>query len=378
MRNNDEKLYTILKEDTMIPGKVERAIQEAYTQLENGEVKRKSSTYVSPKRRFRTAAAIGIVTLAIGTTAYAAATGQSAILNSLSMFGKTLPEPAESLIETEIAQQKADNDIVNFSVREALCDKNTIIVAVEAKAAEPDKYLLVPYHYGIQDEDNAKKMNMANLNPSMPEKKMKIANYVKKYNKEILPINVDINIDESSTFVFNLEKDGTAVFTYVFENVSKETAINLSYRADVLYDGEYTMNTYDFTVNDNSQENETAIYHTESNNPVSGTNIIIDELKFEKSEFEITATLTYHYADNSEEMTVDYSDYVDFYFFDPDGKKFEKGPGMSQGITPGENKVFTQIESLAVTDLPEQITLQAESLATQEVLGSIKVYRTDK
>ena len=291
MRHKDDKLYDILKEDTMIPGKVERAIQETYTQIESGKVDRKSSTYVSPKRRFRTAAAIGIAALAIGTTAYAAATKQSAILNSLSMFGLTLPEQAESLIETEIAQEKTDNDIVNFSVREALCDKNTIIVSVEAKAAEPDKYLLVPYYYRIQDGENAKKMNMANLNPSMAEKKMKIADYAKKYNKEILPVNVDMNSEGCSTSIFNLEKDGTAVFTYTFENVSKETMINLSYQADVLYDGEHIMNTFDFTVNNNSQENETAIYRTESNEPVSGTNVIIDELKFQILIFQISIHL---------------------------------------------------------------------------------------
>lgn len=36
MRNGDERLYDILKEDTMIPSKVERKIQDTYTEIESG------------------------------------------------------------------------------------------------------------------------------------------------------------------------------------------------------------------------------------------------------------------------------------------------------------------------------------------------------
>lgn len=361
----------------MIPGEVEHAVQEAYAQIESGKVERKSSTGQDSRWNFRRAAAIAIATLAIGTTAFAA-TRQSTIFDYFSGYtnGRALPEQAKSLIETEIAQKKVDNGIVSFSVREALCDKNTIFVAIEAKAAEPDKYLLVPEWYHIQDGDYAKKMNMSSLNPSMPEKKMKIADYLEKYNKELLPISLDLDTgaDETSSF-FNLEEDGTALFTWVSENIIHKETMNLSCRTDVSYHGELLTDMLDFTINDSSEENEIFLYRAAGNEPVKGTNVIIDELKLEKSAINITCTLTSHYAGDPEKIPEDFSIPL-FSFFGPDGKQLKNGPGIPGGAERKDG-VFTQTETLALTELPEQITLQSAEGASK-TFGPVTVYRTDK
>lgn len=253
MRNSDERLYDILKEDTMIPNKVEHTIQDTYAQIESGKASRKSSTsYAAPKRRFRTAAAVAVAALAIGTTAYAAAR-HSAILDSFAKYdtGRELPEQAKNLIETDVAQEKAQEGVVNFKVREALCDKNNIVVAVEAEAADPDKYLIVPED--MQGTEELKTMLMENLNPSMDEKDMTIAEYAKKYNKEILPVGVSVDTGAGvSSIDFNLEEDGKGVFTCQSENVTKKTVMNLSCYTAIFYNGDIVKNTFDFKVNDNS------------------------------------------------------------------------------------------------------------------------------
>lgn len=377
MNKSDERLYDILKEDTMIPNKVEHTIQDTYAQIEGGKVNRKNSTvFVVPKRRLRTAAAIAVTALAIGTTAYAAAK-HSAILDSFAKYdnGRELPEQAKSLIETDIAQEKAQDGVVNFKVREALCDKNNIVVAVEAKAADMEKYLLVPED--MQSEDDWKQMTMENLNSSMAEKDMTIADYAKKYNKEILPVGVSVDTGAGvSSIGFNLEEDGTGVFTCQSENVSKKAVMNLSCHTAVFYQGDIVKKSFDFNVNDNSKANKTVIYRAVSNQAVEGTNLVIDEVKFEQSAIDIKSTITYHYAGNPEKITEDDED-TGFFFFGQNGKRLKDGAGMAGGCTK-KNGVFTQTDSLALTELPEQLTLQAKNVMTKEQYGFIKIYRADR
>lgn len=377
MMYSDEQLYDILKEDTMIPNKVERTIQEAYSQIESGKTSHKNGTvYAAPKRSFRTAAAIAIAALAIGTTAYAAAK-HSAILDSFAKYdnGRELPEQAKNLIETDIVQEKAQEGTVNFKVREALCDKNNIIVAVEAKAADFDKYLIVPED--LQNEEDWKRMTMENLNPSMAEKDMTIAGYAKKYNKEILPVGVSVDTGAGvSSIGFNLEEDGTGVFTCQSENISKKAVMNLSCHTSIFYRGDIVKDSFDFKVSDNSKANKTIIFRAENNKAVEGTNLVIDEVKFEKSAIDIKSTITYHYVGDPEKITENDED-TGFFFFDENGEQLKNGAGMAGGCTK-ENGVFTQTDSLALTELPEQLTLQAKNVMTKETFGSIKIHRADK
>ena len=55
---------------------------------------------------------------------------------------------AEKLVETNVEQVSTEkSDIskwVSTKVLEAVCDKNSVMVEIEAKPVEPDKYLLVP------------------------------------------------------------------------------------------------------------------------------------------------------------------------------------------------------------------------------------------
>lgn len=374
MRQNEERLYHILKEDAMIPNKVEQKMQETYSKIEGGDIRQKRViTDTTSKYKFRAAAAVAFTVLAIGTTAYAAAR-HSAILDSFAKFdsGRELPEQARSLIQTEVDQEKVQDGYVNFKVREALCDKNNIVVAVEAKAAEPDKYLLVPED--LQGEEDLNNMVMENLNPAMKEKDMTIADYAKKYHKEILPVGVGVDTGAGvSSIDFKLEEDGTGIFTCSSENVSKKMAMELSCSTSIFYKDDIIRDSFGFTVNDNSKAVETVVYRTKGQAEVEGTKLVIDEIKFEKSATDMKGTITYHYAGNPSDITEEDED-TGFFLFDQNGKQLKDGVGMP-GSSSHEKGKFTQADSYALTELPEQLTLQAKNVMTKEVYGKINVYR---
>lgn len=376
MRQDEERLYHILKEDAMIPNKIEQRMQEAYSSIENGDIRRKKVIAdISPKHKFRVAAAAALTVLALGTTAYAAVR-HSAILDSFSKYdsGREMPEQAKSLIQTEIDQDKAQDGLVNFKVREALCDKNNIVVAVEAKAAELDKYLIVPED--LQSEEDLKLMTMENLNLSMKEKDMTIADYAKKYNKQILPVGVSVDTGAGvSSIDYTLEEDGTGVFTCSSENVSRKKVMELSCSTSIFYENDIIRDSFDFAVNDNSKAVETVVYRAKGQAEVDGTKLVVDEVKFEKSAIGMKGTITYHYAGNPSKITEDDED-TGFFLFGQDGKQLKDGVGLSGGSSK-ENGKFTQVGSYALTDLPEQLTLQAKNVMTKEVFGKIKVYRVD-
>lgn len=361
----------------MIPNKVEQKMQETYSKIADGNIQpKKVITDTTSKYKFRAAAAVAFTVLAIGTTAYAAAR-HSAILDSFAKYdsGRDLPEQAKSLIQTEIDQEKVQDGMVDFKVREALCDKNNIVVAVEAKAAEPDKYLLVPQD--LRGEEDINCMVMENLNPTMEEKDMTIADYAKKYHKEILPVGVSVDTGAGvSSIDFKLEEDGTGVFTCSSENVNKKTVMDLSCSTSIFYEDDIIRDSFDFTVNDNSKATETIVYRAEGQTEVEGTKLVIDEIKFEKSAIDMKGTITYHYAGNPSDITEDEED-TGFFLFDQNGKQLKDGVGMP-GSSSNKNGKFTQVDSYALTDLPEQLTLQAKNVMTKEVYGKIKIYRVDE
>ncbi|MCB5531957.1 hypothetical protein, partial [Thomasclavelia ramosa] len=53
-----------------------------------------------------------------------------------------MPEEAKGLIEKDPVQQEDGDSILTYTVKEALCDKNSVQVVVEVTAKERGKYLL--------------------------------------------------------------------------------------------------------------------------------------------------------------------------------------------------------------------------------------------
>lgn len=73
-----------------------------------------------------------------------------------------MPEEAQALIEKEPVQQEDGDSIITYTVKEALCDKNSVQIVVEATAKERGKYLLVG-----QDTIEEDKVNNLGINSDL-------------------------------------------------------------------------------------------------------------------------------------------------------------------------------------------------------------------
>lgn len=90
------------------------------------------------------AAVICIALLGAGIGVYAAV-NYFGILDFTNRTYKEVPEEAVSQIQTNIEITQGDNDtIFNCSVKEALCDSQSITLVYEVSAKDTDKYLFIP------------------------------------------------------------------------------------------------------------------------------------------------------------------------------------------------------------------------------------------
>ncbi|MBQ9989406.1 MAG: hypothetical protein IJP31_00465 [Lachnospiraceae bacterium] len=138
----DEKLEQILRQalapkidDSEI--KIDRKVRRKKMKKE------KKNTY----RSFPTAAAIILAVLLIGGGSVYAAREYFGLLDFSSDTRVMIPEEAETLIEKDIDQvieENSENTIINCSVREALCDREMIMIVYEVSAKEQGKYLFIP------------------------------------------------------------------------------------------------------------------------------------------------------------------------------------------------------------------------------------------
>lgn len=97
--------------------------------------------------RFPMAAAI-ILAILIGTGGTVYAVFQYfGLLDFTDHLKEKIPQEAVELIEREIAQTPIEdgrNTFINLSVKEALCDSETIMIVYEVSAEESGKYLFIP------------------------------------------------------------------------------------------------------------------------------------------------------------------------------------------------------------------------------------------
>lgn len=110
--------------------------------LEVNQMKKTRNKKYSMKRV--AAAVICIALLGAGTGVYAAVK-YFGILDFTNRANKEVPEVAVPQIQTNIETTQGDNDtIFNCTVREALCDSQSITLVYEVSAIDRDKYLFVP------------------------------------------------------------------------------------------------------------------------------------------------------------------------------------------------------------------------------------------
>ena len=157
----DDKLFDIFSEETDVPECVCRRVDETLEMIENSAwsdkaYRQEERTKTGSRRRNKkknwkrslilTFAAV----LAFGATVFAAEK-YIGISSFFGLDGKQMPQEAQELVEKAPVQQEDGDSIITYTVKEALCDKNSVQVVVEATAKERGKYLLIGSDFSEED-----------------------------------------------------------------------------------------------------------------------------------------------------------------------------------------------------------------------------------
>lgn len=316
------------------------------------------------KKKAVAAALCGII-LAGGVSAYAA-TGHGSLLSLFKNESSEVKERAAQLLDTEVVQKKGHKllDYAAFEVTEAVCDKNQVIVQVEVKAADTDKYLLIP-----QDcEPELDPVSNLDIRNTKVNGQLKVAEYAKSLGKKCLRVSASVDCQAESQGINSYMKaDGTIVYTIHFENKEKgkklnyvcDTAVSVPGSDNVLRD------SLKFTLTDKTDV-KTIKYIPVTDGKISGTNLIVDEVTFEKSDLSMVCNVKYHYTGNKKnwEYTTKDGDIV-FDLLDENGNMVDFG----EGGTSVDGNTAIQSSSFSLKDLPDTITFNAKSLGEYDENG---------
>ena len=128
----DDKLFDVFSEETEVPECVRRRVDETLEMIENSAESHRGYQRKNWKRS---------LILTFGATVFAAEK-YIGISGFFQEVGNKMPEEAKGLIEKDPVQQEDGDSILTYTVKEALCDKNSVQVVVEVTAKERGKYLL--------------------------------------------------------------------------------------------------------------------------------------------------------------------------------------------------------------------------------------------
>ncbi|MDE6982839.1 MAG: hypothetical protein K2P60_15800, partial [Lachnospiraceae bacterium] len=96
-------------------------------------------------RKWAAAAAV-FALLLVGSTTYAA-TRYFGLWDFFERIGEKVPREAEELVVKDVEQTESpltEEGVATYTVKEALCDSETIYIVLEARAVEQGKYFFVP------------------------------------------------------------------------------------------------------------------------------------------------------------------------------------------------------------------------------------------
>ena len=334
-------------------------------------------------KKIAVAAVLSCLVVTQGVGAAYAAINHTSILSLFSGETKEIREQAENLRETDVEQTPGNNTeqsaYADFSVREALCDKNQVYVEAVAKPAS-DKYLLVPAEcWSERNTFYASELKIAGEDTG----KETIAQYAKRMNKTCVEVGMWIRADDvaSQSMDYQTEADGTLVYNISFENNAKTQ--KLDYSCDtVVYTPDQEerelKDSISFTLKDQSGKAETLSYLPEKKQTIKGTRLVLDGIDFEKSALNMNCTVKYHTTDPKAQTwdkwikTKD-SD-VCFYLLDEDGNEIASEGGYGDD-SMGKDGALTEHDQYRTAELPDTLTFLVRNCMTKKVLGTVTVKR---
>lgn len=361
-----EEGITIIAQDVEIPENVMKKAMDTLNMIKEDDNMRVRSKNVTKKHTFKTvkAASIAAVTiLVVGTTAFAS-TKVFGLDDYFASWGTKIPDEAKSLVEDNVSQEEKKEEMVNFKVREYLCDSNQMYFVIEAKAVESDKYLLI-----TQDclpEDSVENLNIKGVTEGT------IKDYAKKQGKELLVVCANVDTGAASASVdFRLEEDGTGVFIYTTENVQKQNKATLTcdtvvYPYGIKDDSQMLRDSFDFKVENASNESKYKFKVVDSSG-ADAAGILIKDIQVSETELGQHVEITYKTNDSHEDLVLQVLD-----------KNGEEMPyslaviGYSEKLEDGLEK---QIRNYSNNSLPKVLKIRVKDVGTGKVFGTITVER---
>ena len=382
MKSYNDKLNDILKEQADIPDIVLNKANQAFHEIRQGNVKRTKQAKWQ-KRSFQTAAASIAALFLIGTTAYAA-TEHFSLLSKFKDESPSVQKQAAALLETNVTQPSAKNPesvlspasqeaFASFRVKEAICDKTKIFIALEAKPSDPDKYLLIPSEYaGELDTLDISNLDIQGIKASG----VSIREYAKDHGKECVILSVGIpSKADCQTYEYAMDPDGTLCYTISFENVERTKELTFVCNTGVCppngsLDTDMIKDSFTFTLDDKT-DSETIPYVPETVEKIAGTDLILDGVTFEKSALGMIGSVKYHYAGNHTDWLKTKDGDICFFLYDENGKELT---GTEGGTDIGDDGItMTQRWRYSATELPDTLVVKAKDVFEKIEYGEVKV-----
>lgn len=320
------------------------------------------------------AAAVGILVMAGGVSVYAA-TQNFSLLSLFSSESRQVKHEAARLLEQNVTQdQKVDQEQskwADFEIREAILDRNKVLVQVAAKPVDPDKYLLVPE--GSTEEDPVTDLALDGVTGNQT-----IAEYAKSKGKQCVMVGAGVDCGADSQSVSNhTEADGTLVFVVEFNNVEKTKNLNYVCRTAVrpVEQSTWTKGEINFALTDKSDV-KVVKYVPVSDGTVKGTKLIVDAVTFEKSNLEMMCKVEYHYPGGENELNKTKDADVCFFMLDSNGNIIESsgGGGTTIDEADGITKLVQSFE-YDLQKLPKTIEFRAKDVMEKDLYGTVTVKR---
>lgn len=316
---------------------------------------------------------VGSVTL-LGTGVYAAEKyfGILDFFSGIENESAKIPVEAEDLIvpvtqEEQKVEKTAEGMPVDFAVKEAMCDSDSIYVVLEAKSKETGKYFLVPED--AMEEDSVRDCGI--------DSDMSFGEYAASKNLEIKHVNAGIvNTDElgiaSSAIYFQSVSDD--VMDIMIESGKTDAEKTLDVLCTGIFWDETMVNMEDilrteisFTLTDISNSTATA-YVPSGSAEIPGTSAVIE--RAEVTQTELGTYLEIFYRDDSEDWSA-----IPCFRLAGDKTGADHRIRMGSGTEMLQDGTYLWKLSLEKMELGDSIVLEAYDEETKEVYGTFELMK---
>lgn len=355
----DKRLYDIFSEDTEVPECVRNRIEDTLKGLEQENVTYLPQKIKTRKRRNwkRSLLFSFAAVMAFGATVFAAEK-YIGISDFFKQVGAEMPKEAENLVETQPVQQEDGDSIVTYTVKEALCDKNSVQVVMEVTAKERGKYLLVGQD--LCDEDPVRNLGI--------ESDKTVGEYAQE--KGLTPVRIgasfdfdsDLGIDGAAGDYRSVEDDVLDVYTSAAKtNQSANltvSCIGTAVLPDAKSVDDVMRTNITFQMEDKSQGRSVTYVPEDGSEGILAADGKIKILSVDIEESEIGEYVTVHYIplEGAENMSIDVTD--------TDGTlwKLSTLGGYAPAPTSGQESTWNL--AYQKTTLPDKIGLRLYNTET--------------